>query len=138
MYPYLSQQLGADSAGKFLQKERGDIASIPDYKDRYDYANEQGMELLEKNFFPYMVFHLKNSARIFIEPGKGEMDLFTGKLTYGRLYSKEQTGFYATLKNKGWGGMEEGDFRNILCSICQDIEVVGGEITSDGVRTVGR
>ncbi len=106
-YSYFSQKEGADSAGKFLLKERRDIASIPDYKDRYDYANERGMELLKQNFFPYMAYHLKNSARIFIEPGKAEMDLFTGKLTYGRLYSKEQTGFSATIKNKGIGGMGE-------------------------------
>jgi len=110
-YPFLSHKDGAESANKFLQKERVAYNEIPDYKDRYDFANEQGMELLRQNFFSYIAFHLMNSARIFIEPGKAEMDLFTGRLTYGRLYSKEQTGFYATLKNKGWGGM--GDyFRN--------------------------
>ena len=63
------------------------------------------MSLLKQNFFPYMVYHLKNSARIFIEPGKAEMDLFTGKLTYGNLYNKQQTGFFATLKNNGASGM---------------------------------
>ena len=104
-YPFLSHKDGAESANKFLQKERVAYNEIPDYKDRYDFANEQGMELLRQNFFSYIAFHLMNSARIFIEPGKAEMDLFTGRLTYGRLYSKEQTGFYATLKNKGWGGM---------------------------------
>ncbi len=104
-YAYFNNKDGADSAAKFLQKERRDIAFIPEYKDRYDYANERGMNLLKQNFFPYMVYHLKNSARIFIEPGKAEMDLFTGKLTYGKLYSKEQTGFFATLKNKGAAGM---------------------------------
>ena len=104
-YSYFSNKEGADSAAKFLQKERRDIASIPEYKDRYDYANERGMSLLKQNFFPYMVYHLKNSARIFIEPGKAEMDLFTGKLTYGNLYNKQQTGFFATLKNNGASGM---------------------------------
>jgi hypothetical protein len=106
-YPFISQQQGADSANRFLQAERTAYAGIPDYKDRYDLANKRGTELLKQNFFPYMAFHLKNSARIFIEPGKAEMDLFTGRLTYGKLYSKEQTGFYATLKDKGIGGMGE-------------------------------
>jgi hypothetical protein len=106
-YPFISQKEGVDSANRFLQNERKEYASIPEYKDRYDYANERGTALLKQNFFPYMEFHLKNTARIFVEPGKGEMDLFTGKLTYGRLYSKEQTGFYATWKNIGWGGMSD-------------------------------
>lgn len=115
-YPFVSQEEGMDSANKFLHKERKVYASIPEYKDRYDYAIDRGTELLKQNFFQYMAFHLKNSARIFIEPGKAEMDLFTGKLTYGRLYSKEpvrpghpggQTGFYATWKNKRLAGMGE-------------------------------
>jgi len=106
-YSFISQKEGIDSAQRFLKRERNDIADIPEYKDRYDYANDRGIKLLEQNLFPYMIFHLKNSARIFIEPGKAEMDLFTGKLTYGKLYSKEQSGFYYTLKNKGWLGMED-------------------------------
>lgn len=102
---FVSGREGADSAGRFLQHERAAIASLPVYKDRYNRANERGLTLLRQNFLPYMAYHLKNSARILIEPGKGEMDLFTGKLTYGNLYSGKETGFYSTLKNKGWGGM---------------------------------
>jgi len=102
---YLACKYGEDSAGKFLQNERKNIACLNEFKDRYDYANERGTQLVTSHFFHYMLFHLKNSARILIEPGKGEMDLFTGALTYGRLYSKQQTGFYATLKNKGLGGV---------------------------------
>lgn len=104
-HAYIAQKEDADSADRFLLAERKYMASIPQYKDRYDYANERGMQLLLQNFLPYMIFHLKNTARIFIEPGKGEMDLFTGWLTYGKLYSKQQTGFYATLKNKGLRGL---------------------------------
>ncbi len=107
-YSYISNKHGLDSAENFLHHERNNIAAIPDFKDRYDYANEQGVTLLKQNFVSYMAFHLKNSARIFIEPGKGEMDLFTGKLTYSKLYnSRDKSGFYVTLKNKGWSGMNE-------------------------------
>ena len=104
-YGYFTQKNGPTEAEQFLHKERDDIAALPRYKDRYDHANARGMELLQQNFVPYMAYHLKNSARIFIEPGKAEMDLFTGRLTYGRLYSKSQAGFYSTLKSKGWGGL---------------------------------
>jgi hypothetical protein len=107
-YPYVKAQYGKDSAEHFLMKERLEIAAIPEYKDQYDYANSVGVSLLKDNFISYMLFHLKHSARIFIEPGKAEMDLFTGRLTYGRLYNGPETGFYATWKNKGMPGM--GDY----------------------------
>jgi hypothetical protein len=106
-YSYFSHKDGADSANNFLLKERKNIAAMPEFKDRYDYANELGITLLKDNFVPYIAYHLKNSARIFIEPGKVEMDLFTGRLTYGKLYSKDQGGFYATWKSKGWSGMSD-------------------------------
>jgi len=106
-YPYISQKEGADSANRFLKNERREYESIQDYAERYDYASSRGSDLLKRNLVPYLAFHLKNSARIFIEPGKGEMDLFTGKLTYGRLYSKEQTGFFSTWRNKGLAGMSD-------------------------------
>ncbi len=104
-YPFLSATQGMDSANKFLQQERATINAIPNYKDRYDYANEQGISMLKGNLVPYLAFHFKNSARIFVDPGKAEMDLFTGKLTFGKLYSKKQAGFFATWKNSGFGGM---------------------------------
>jgi hypothetical protein len=104
-YAYLAQKEGTDSAERFLKKENEVIAALPDFKARYEYANERGMDLVKQHFPGYLWFHLKNSGRILIEPGKAEMDLYTGALTYGRLYSKEQSGFYATLKTKGWQGI---------------------------------
>jgi hypothetical protein len=104
-YYYFAEKEGGEKAQQFLQNERDKIASFPLYKDRYDYANKRGVELLKENFTPYMTFHLKNSARFFIEPGKGEIDLFTGKLTYGGLYNTEGEGFYATYKKKGIEGL---------------------------------
>ncbi|MES2703940.1 MAG: hypothetical protein V4649_14970 [Bacteroidota bacterium] len=110
-YPFIAAQHGQDSAVQFLTNERGRLAGIADYKTRYDAANQTGTRLLRENFMPYMLFHLKHSARMLVEPGKAEIDLFTGKLTYGRLYSKRQEGFFATLKSKGMSGMSEY-FRN--------------------------
>ncbi len=104
-YPYFSYTQGADSANKFLANERASIKSIPEYCERYDRANAVGISLLKENFASYMLFHIMHSLGIFFEPGKAEMDLFTGKLTYGKLYSKEQAGFRVTWKNEGWGGV---------------------------------
>lgn len=107
-YPFISAQHGQDSASHFLQIARTQYDAIPDYKDRYDYANDVGALLLKQNFWSYMAFHLRHSTRIFIEPGKAEIDLFTGRLTYARLYNKEQTGFFATFRKNGITGM--GDY----------------------------
>lgn len=104
-YSFTAAKNGADSADHFLKKERAAISSIPEYKERYDYANDRGKQLLADNFATYMLFHLRNSARIFIEPGKAEMDLFTGKLTYGGLHDKTQAGFYSTLRTNGLSGV---------------------------------
>ncbi len=106
-YPFVSATQGMDSANNFLRNERANINAIPAYNERYDYANERGIAMLKGNIAPYMMFHLKNSARIFVDPGKAEMDLFTGRLTYGKLYSKKAEGFFATWKSKGFSGMGE-------------------------------
>ncbi|WP_133162648.1 ArnT family glycosyltransferase [Flavipsychrobacter stenotrophus] len=102
---YYTATQGADSAAKFLANERADIDAFPEYKDRYDYANNRGIALLKEHFAPYMLFHLKSAGRIFIDPGKAEMDLFTGHLTYGGLYSKQSTGLATTMKEKGISGL---------------------------------
>jgi hypothetical protein len=104
-YVYIKDVYGIDSSNHFLQHERDTIATMPSFGSRYVYANKRGAAILKSHFVPYMVYHLKNSLRIFLEPGKSEMDLFTGYLTYGRLYKKENTGFYAILKEHGWGAM---------------------------------
>lgn len=107
-YFYFSDKEGLAKADSFLDAERGKIAAMSEFKDRYDYANQRGMELLRQNFFPYMAYHIKHSLRLLIDPGKAEWDMFTGRLTLGKLYSKEQTGFYATIKRDGVAGL--GDY----------------------------
>jgi hypothetical protein len=104
-FPYISKHYSPDSAKKFWFDERAKYLAIEDYPERYQYGNRRGMQLLKQNFVPYMLFHLSNSLRIFIEPGKAEIDIFTGKLTYGKLYSKRQEGFYVALKKNGIMGM---------------------------------
>ncbi|OJW81085.1 MAG: hypothetical protein BGO69_03210 [Bacteroidetes bacterium 46-16] len=112
-YYYLFERdhYGAPQADSFLQAERARITAMPGYRERYDYANARGSQLLKNNFVPYSLFHLKNSLRYFIEPGKAEIDLFTGKLSYGKLYSGKGAGFYSTWEQEGLRGMP-GYFRN--------------------------
>jgi len=107
-YLFERDKYGVEKAEDFLQAERTKIAAMPVYKDRYNYANARGTELLRSNLFPYSIYHFKNSMRFFIEPGKAEIDLFTGKLSYGELYDSKSIGFYSTWKQKGMAGM--GDY----------------------------
>lgn len=100
-YFYYSEKEGGRKAKAFLAVEQARLDSIENYAERYDYANARGIALLKSHFVPYTAFHLKHSARYFIEPGKSEIDLFTGKLTLAQLYDVGGKGFKATLKEQG-------------------------------------
>ena len=104
-YPFVASKYGADSAEIFLHQERAAVAAYPEYRDRYAYANHRGRELIMDNFAPYLLFHVQNALRLFVEPGKAEIDLFTGRLTYGKLYSKHAGGFYAAWHSKQPGAL---------------------------------
>lgn len=105
-YKYAAARDGTPKARAFLEDERSKMNAIDDYKDRYDYANARGKELLMSNPLPYTAYHLKYSAKLLMDPGKGEMDLFTGKLTYSDYYKKPGQGFTASWKNDGWQGIK--------------------------------
>jgi hypothetical protein len=104
-YFYFSDKKGSEYAQQFLESERQKMATMPAFEERYNYANNRGMELLKENFAPYMLYHIKHSARLLIDPGKGEWDMFTGRLTLGSLYKGNKTGFYASYKNGGLQGL---------------------------------
>jgi hypothetical protein len=111
-YPFIAATSGNDSAGRFLTAERAKTAAITNYAERYNYANGRGMALLQQNFGRYMLFHIRHTARILIEPGKAEMDLFTGRLTYGRLFNKNEKGFFRMIQTEGPGGLPAYAGRN--------------------------
>lgn len=110
--PFIEQREGTDSAHRFINNERAALATITMYKDRYDYANRRGKELLVAFSPNYLWFHIMSSMRMFFDPGKAEMDLFSGKLTYGGLYKGGQLGFKETLQQHGWAGVWPFVMRN--------------------------
>ncbi len=112
-YNYYTDTKGVDEGLAFLNAERAHIASMPRFADRYDYANHRGMQLLKDNFGGYMFYHTTHSLRMLIDPGKAEMDMFTGKLTLEKLYDVHDTsGFSATLRTKGISGLRNYIARN--------------------------
>lgn len=99
---YFGQKYGVDSARSFLRQERAHMATLPTFAERYAYANGRGAQLFRDNFTSYMPFHLKHSARLLVDPGKGDLDLFTGKLTYGGLYRHTGSGLRDQMRRQGW------------------------------------
>jgi hypothetical protein len=106
-YFYFANKNGLTEAKTFLKQERQKLDSIPVFKDRYDYANERGVLLLKSNFIPYMSYHLMHSARLLVNPGKGEMDLFVGRETLGGLYSAPKESLGAAIKKDGLAGINK-------------------------------
>ncbi|NCX95984.1 MAG: hypothetical protein EBX41_06165 [Chitinophagia bacterium] len=106
-YPhlYLKSQYGTDSCTRWLRLQRQAIVPQPNYTRRTLMAKRVGWGIIAQHTLGYIGFHLWHSARLFIEPGKAEFDLYTGKLTYGSLYSKKEQGLKATLNRQGIAGI---------------------------------
>lgn len=105
--PYIRSHYGVDSGNRLLFQQRKEIAQYTQYQDRYDCALNKGRELWRENFISYSVFHLGCSLKMLFDPGKAEMDLFKGKLTYGKLYDKSKNagGFSTMWKEKHLSGI---------------------------------
>jgi hypothetical protein len=104
---YMTRKVGALKATELHEKIRAELAVIPSYKDRYDSSIRIANRFLKEHLWSYAAFHLMHTGRIFIEPGKAEIDLFTGWLTPVFLGSEEgaHKGFYATIGEKGWSSL---------------------------------
>ncbi len=102
---YLKSTKGTTEARNFLTVERSAIAALPSLKERYDYAQSRGIDLLKRENVSYLLFHLKRSAEFFVETGKGEMELFLGNNTLGKLYADDTKGLRTILRESGFSGL---------------------------------
>lgn len=96
---YEEHRLGKEQAKLFMQHEKEVMEGQPTFRDWYDYGNRSSMNILKEHFPDYMLFHLKYSALFLIYPGRNEIDLFTGKMTYGRFYQKTDKRILEVLKD---------------------------------------
>jgi hypothetical protein len=85
-YPYIAHRHGNANAMAWLQTQRAAVEKLPLFADRYNEAERHGRTFLKNEWHGYLPFHLRGSARLLIDPGKADLDLFTGRLTYGKLY----------------------------------------------------
>ncbi|MGN6476589.1 MAG: ArnT family glycosyltransferase [Flavipsychrobacter sp.] len=112
-YNFYKDEYGVDMAEQFLHAERSHVEELPTFLQRYDYANARGMQLLKQNFSSYLPYHIGRSLLVFMDPGKGELDMFVGLLTLSKLYDVHNTtGFFDTIRDKGYGGLEDYMARN--------------------------
>ncbi len=106
-FEYNKYQLGAIEANKLYDSQCNYIASLSPYKARYDTSIKIAKQFISERFGGYFVFHLVHAARSVIEPGKNEIDLFTGSfsLINPDLEKTVNNGFYATIRLKGLAGL---------------------------------
>lgn len=95
---YQEQALGREAAKHYIDREKAKMYGMPSFKEWYDYGNETSKQFLKEHFFSYAWFHIKSSFQFFIHPGKGELDLFTGDLTYGRFFKNKDKRIMEVLK----------------------------------------
>ncbi len=78
---------------------------MPDFKSKYQCEEQIAKDSIKANFISYGLYHTYRSLRYFIEPGKGEIDLFTGFNTYEHMFSGQPAESMATQFEKyGWKG----------------------------------
>ncbi len=95
---FQEHKLGKTATAEFMRNEQHLWDQTKSFKEWYDYGNSRSMEFLWSHVADYMIYHLKYCAQFFIHPGKGEIDLFTGKLTYGRFFAQKDKRITEVLK----------------------------------------
>lgn len=96
-YPFYQHRWGTDSAATWLDAQRAAVQKFPRFADRYAEAERRGAIFLRQHWLHYFPFHATGSARLLLDPGKADIDLFTGRLTYGKLYGIRHPGVTAQL-----------------------------------------
>lgn len=76
--------------------------SLPGLKAKYEFASRESMAIIKAHLPAYCFYHAKESLRFFIDPGKSELDLFTGYLGYN--FNPEAPNFYKSWRERGPAG----------------------------------
>lgn len=103
---YIRAVHGADSAQRFYDAELTKSMAITNFPERYDYQSGKALRLLKDAFVPYTVFHIKKSLTMLIDPGKGEIDLFTAQTNLQQIYNPSKRPFLEVMKSDGLRGVK--------------------------------
>lgn len=102
---FLAKKYGrpyADSVDKSVTRH---MESMKGLKPKYKYASEQAAAIIKENLLGYGLFHIRESIRYFVEPGKSELDLYTGFLGYN--FDPKAPNFYKSYQEQGITGAWE-------------------------------
>ncbi|MFT4061633.1 MAG: glycosyltransferase family 39 protein [Edaphocola sp.] len=101
---FLAQKHGTAYSDSVINGHIRYMAHLPDLKSKYNYAGKAANDIIYNDFTSYLIYHLKNSVKYFFDPGKSELDLFTGYMGY--YFRPDGTNFYMEIGKHGWrGGM---------------------------------
>lgn len=104
---FVSATQGISKGRAFLDSTRRSVAEVPDFSDRYNKAHQIGVASLAQSPGAYLWFHLRKSLVFFFETGKGELDIFTGNVTFGQVYADQTVRFGQVVKQKSLPGIVE-------------------------------
>jgi len=99
---FLAQQKGLPYADSMVQAARERMENLPGLKAKYEYASGQASAIIRADLPGYIWFHARESARYFVDPGKSELDLFTGHLGYN--FDPKGPSFYKSYRERGIAG----------------------------------
>jgi 4-amino-4-deoxy-L-arabinose transferase-like glycosyltransferase len=99
---FLAREHGPAYADSVMKVKKAEQNVLPGLKRKYEYAAQEANAIIKAAPVRYGIFHLKESARFFAEPGKSELDLYTGYLGYN--FNPEAPNFYRSYREKGIQG----------------------------------
>ncbi len=103
---YIRAKYGADSARSFYETELAKSMVITDFAERYDYQSGKAIQMLGADIVPYSIFHFRKSLTMLVDPGKGEIDLFTAQTNLQQIYNPSTRPFADVLAKDGVSGVK--------------------------------
>ncbi len=99
---FLAWKYGPTYADSLIRVKKAEQNALSGLKQKYEYASREAGSIIKAHLAAYSIFHLKESARFFIEPGKSELDLYTGYLGYN--FDPKAPNFYKSYRERGITG----------------------------------
>jgi hypothetical protein len=99
---FLVSKYGEPHADSVITGIKKRMETMNGLKQKYEYASHEATSIIKNDLFSYGLFHLRESVRFFIEPGKSELDLYTGYLGYN--FNPKALTFYKSYQEKGIAG----------------------------------
>jgi hypothetical protein len=99
---FLTFKYGNAYSDSVLDHANAGFVAQKGLKNKYEFADKAAKTIIKNDLKDYALYHLKESGRFFIEPGKIELDMYVG---YANLiFNPKSANFYSELKKDGIKG----------------------------------